>query len=106
MQLSHAAFIESVQRGAVQVHLPAKPAAEFLSRRLLLPFFVMPVLGAGVGLALIGWIFTGLLVFGVGFAIPRLIKRRAPVILLNQALTDEDVYRDLLDARLLRLESR
>jgi hypothetical protein len=104
--MSHADFVRALNDGSVRVHLPPRPAAEFLSRRLLLPFFMMPLLGAGVGLALIGWLFTGLAVFLIGFAVPRLVKRRAPVILLQQAVQDEGVYRDLLDAQVLQIESR
>jgi hypothetical protein len=88
--------------GSLRARMPPKAAAEFLSRRLLLPFFMLPLLGAGVGLALIGWFFTGLLVFLVGFIVPRLIKRNAVWILVRMALSDEGTYRDLVDAEVLK----
>ncbi|HVL59764.1 MAG TPA: hypothetical protein VM491_24995 [Burkholderiaceae bacterium] len=102
----HSQFVAAYRDATLRVSIPPQAAAEFLSRRLLLPFFMMPLLGAGVGLALIGWFVTGLLVFLVGFVVPRLIKRNAAKILLFQALYDEGVYRDLLDAGLLQFEPR
>jgi hypothetical protein len=64
----------------------------------------LPVLGGGVALALIGWIWTGLAVIVLGFVLPRLIKRSAPHFLLTQALQDERLYRDLVAAAVLKIE--
>lgn len=102
LNMSHDEFVTSLQNGTLRAQMPPKVAAEYLSRRLLLPFFILPILGAGVGLALIGWLFTGLLVFLVGFIVPRLIKRNAARILFQQALSDETTYRDLVEAGVLR----
>jgi hypothetical protein len=101
--MSHADFVTAARAGTLKAHMPPRLAADFLSRRLLLPFFVMPFLGAGVALALIGWFVSGVLVFLVGFIVPRWIKRNAPSILLNQALRDEQLYHDLLGARVLEV---
>jgi hypothetical protein len=101
--MSHAEFVNAARSGTLKARMPPRLATEYLSRRLLLPFFIMPFLGAGVALALIGWFVTGLLVFLVGFIVPRLIKRNAPSILLNQALRDEQLYHDLVGAGVLEL---
>lgn len=103
--MSHAEFVQAARTGTLKGYMPPPRAAEYLSRRLLLPFFIMPFLGGGVGLALVGWIFTGLLVFLIGFIVPRLIKRNAVPILLNQALTDERLYHDLIEAEILQVQS-
>lgn len=95
LTLTHAEFIAAYQGGDVRVNFDPKLAAQFLSARLLLPLFMMPVLGAGVALALVGWIWTGLLVIALGIIVPRLIKRGAPHFLLHQVLDDPALYQEL-----------
>ena len=75
------------------MEIDPQAAARVLSARLLLPFVMMPVLGAGVALALIGWIYTGLAVIALGFIVPRLIKRSAPHFLLQNALAGRAALR-------------
>ena len=63
----------------------------------------LPVLGIGVALALIGWIYSGLAVIAVGVVVPRLIKRSAPHFLLHDALEDQAVYEELMRRNILRI---
>lgn len=102
--MTHQEFVAAFHDGSLRVQMPPKVAAAYLSQRLLLPFFMLPVLGAGVALALIGWLVTGALVFLAGFVVPRIIKHHAVRILIHQALLDEGVYRDLLNAGVLQVE--
>lgn len=95
-KLTHAEFVASYAKGEVTVNFDPKAAAKFLSARLLLPLFMMPVLGGGVALALVGWVWTGLLVIALGIIVPRLIKRGAPHFLLQQSLSDAGLYQELL----------
>ncbi|MDH3316735.1 MAG: hypothetical protein OER43_13355 [Gammaproteobacteria bacterium] len=101
--MTHAEFVAAHARGKVRVEIDAKAAARFLSARLLLPFIMMPVLGIGVALALIGWFYTGLAVLAVGVAVPRLIKRGAPRFLLQQAIEDPSAYDALTRASVMRV---
>ena len=78
-------------------------AGRFLSARLLLPFVALPVLGSGVALALIGWIYSGLAVIALGVIVPRLIKRHAARFLLQDALQDERVYGELTRQNIMRV---
>ncbi len=71
----------------------------------MLPVMLLPLLGAGVGLALIGWLWTGLLVIAVGIIAPRLIKRSAPRFLLTQMLGDEKLYADVQQAGIMRMDT-
>jgi hypothetical protein len=87
--MTHAEFLSAYTKGRVKVSVDPAMAAKYLSARLMLPFFTMPVLGAGIALALIGWIWTGLAVIAIGFIAPRLIKRSAPHFLLTQAFQNE-----------------
>jgi hypothetical protein len=101
--VTHAEFTAAYARGEVRVQIDPQAAGRFLSARLLLPFVTMPVIGAGVAVALIGWIFTGLALIAVGFVAPRLIKRSAPLFLLRNALEDARLYEELTRSEVLRV---
>lgn len=106
LTLSHPEFITAYRNGTVIVHFDPRAAARFLSGQLLLPLFMMPVLGIGVGLALTGWVWTGLLVIALGIIVPRLIKRGAPHFLLQQVLSDANLYPELLRNGVMQLVRR
>lgn len=104
--MPHHEFVAAYRDGAVIVNFDPKLAARFLSAQLLLPLFMMPVLGIGVALALVGWIWTGLIVIALAIIVSRLIKRSAPHFLLQQALDDGNVYRNLQRAGVIRIVTR
>lgn len=99
--LTHAEFVSAYTKGEIIVNFDPKAAAKFLSARLLLPLFMMPVLGVGVALALVGWVWSGLAVIALGIIVPRLIKRGAPHFLLQQSLGDADLYQELMRNRVM-----
>ncbi len=106
LTLTHREFVQAYGEGRIIVNFDPQAAAKFLSARLLLPLFMMPVLGIGVALALSGWIWTGLLVIALGIVVPRLIKRGAPAFLMQQMLGDEGLYRDAAHAGIMHVVSR
>ena len=101
--MTHAEFVAAYARGALTIEIEPRSAARHLSARLLLPFVMMPVLGIGVALALVGWIFSGLTILALGIVAPQLIKRSAPRFLLTQALGDAAVYGELTRTGVLRV---
>jgi len=101
--MTHAEFVTAYSEGRIKVNIDPAAAAKYLSARLLLPLFMMPVLGAGVGLALIGWIWTGLAVIALGIIVPRLIKRSAPHFVLTQALQDGKIYGEVTQSGILQI---
>ena len=101
--MTHPEFVAAYARGEIKVAIDPQAAGRFLSARLLLPFVMMPVLGAGVALALIGWIYSGLAVIALGVIVPRLIKRSAPQFLLQDALKNAAVYEDLTRQNILKV---
>ncbi|MBI2296701.1 MAG: hypothetical protein HYU76_11890 [Betaproteobacteria bacterium] len=101
--MTHAEFVAAHARGEIKVQIDPQGAARFLSARLLLPFVMMPVLGTGVALALVGWIWTGLAVIAAAIIATRLIKRSAPHFILTQALQDERIYTDVTQMNVLRV---
>jgi hypothetical protein len=102
--MTHEAFVAAYRAGTIRVNIDRAEAARFLSARLLLPFVMLPVLGTGVALALIGWIWTGLIVIAAGTLAPMLIKRSAPHFIMTQALDDPKFYEDAAASGLLRIE--
>jgi hypothetical protein len=103
LPLSHRDFVNAFHDGTITVNFEPKGTARFISARLLLPLFMMPVLGIGVGLALTGWIWTGLAVIALGIIVPRLIKRGAPRFLMQQMMDDEGLYREVLHAGIMQV---
>ena len=89
--------------GRITVEFDPTRAAKFLSARLLLPLMMLPLLGAGVALVLLGWLWTGLAMVAAGMVAPRLIKRSAPRFLLTQMLSDQKLYDDAQRAGIMRL---
>ncbi|MDP1674687.1 MAG: hypothetical protein Q8L65_16430 [Burkholderiales bacterium] len=106
LNLPHREFVQAYGEGRIIVNFDPQASAKFLSAMLMLPLFVMPVLGIGVALALSGWIWTGLLVIALGIVVPRLIKRGAPHFLMQQILDDEGIYRQAVHAGILQLVRR
>jgi hypothetical protein len=104
--MTHEEFVSAYESGALRVSIDRAQAAKFVSARLLLPFVMLPVLGTGVALALVGWIWTGLVVIAVGTIAPMVIKRSAPHFVLTQALHDARFYEDAAACGLLQLDSR
>lgn len=96
--MNHQEFVDAYRNGTLNMAMSQPIAAQYLSRRLLLPLLSLPILGAGVALALIGWLYTGILVFLIAAVVPRLIKRNAVPILLYQALQDPQIYEDLRES--------
>ncbi|MGP1679808.1 MAG: hypothetical protein ACTS6J_21965 [Burkholderiales bacterium] len=101
--MTHAEFVSAYAGGRVKVAVDPAAASKYLSARLMLPFFMMPMLGAGIALALIGWIWTGLALIAIGFFVPRLIKRSAPHFVLTQAVRHEAIYREVTQAGILQI---
>jgi len=101
--MTHTEFVAAYARGEIKVEIDPKAAARHLSARLLLPFVMMPVVGIGIALALIGSFFLGLAIIALGIIIPQLIKRSAPHFLLTQALEDAGVYEEATRSQLLRV---
>jgi len=101
--MKHEEFVAAYGRGEIKIEIDPRGAARHLSARLLLPFVTMPVLGIGVALALIGWIYLGLAIIALGIIAPQLIKRSAPQFLLTQALESSAVYEEVTQSGVLRV---
>ena len=104
--ISHAEFVAAYRAGSMHVNIDRARAARFVSARLPLPLVMLPVLGTGVALALIGWIWSGVLIIAVGTVIPVMIKRSAQHFVITQALHDARFYEDAAAEGVLQIPER
>ena len=104
--MTHAQFVKAYRDSDIRVDVDRRAAARFLSARLLLPFFMLPILGAGTALALSGWVWSGLAIIGIATLAPIVIKRSAPHFVMTQALDDPRFYEDAQAAGVLRITER
>lgn len=104
--MTHAEFVNAYAAGKVKVAIDPAGAARFMSSRLLLPLFMMPVTGAGIALALTGYLWPGLAVIVASIIAPRLIKRSAPHFILTQILENEKFYDEIAQSGILRIMPR
>jgi hypothetical protein len=102
--LSHGEFVEAYRAGRVRVYVDRGRAAEFVSSRLLLPFALLPLLGAGVALALVGFIVTGLAIIAAAFVVRHLVRASSQGFVLFRSIDRAGFYRDAVAAEVLRVE--
>ena len=101
--MTHAEFVAAYRGGQLRVTVDAKGAAQLVSARLMLPFVLLPVMGAGVALALVGRTFTGAAVFLAALLVRFAVRRSAAGFVLQRALADERFYSEAVASGLIRV---
>ena len=102
--MTHDEFVAAYARGTVKVRVDREAAARLLSSRMLLPFFLLPVLGLGVGLALAGWLALGIIVFLAGLVFRYAVRSSSQGFVLARALRDAAFYDQVRSAGVLVVE--
>lgn len=90
--VAHEEFRAGLPAGRFRVVVDPKRARRYIARRLLLIVLLMPVIGVGIALALLGATWTGGLVVAAGVLLNRVVMWQAPRLLLQMALRDPSVY--------------
>jgi hypothetical protein len=101
--VTHAEFAAAWREGRVRVEVDREAAARAMSARLMLPFVLLPVMGAGVALALVGRYFIGAGVFLAALVLRFVVRRSAGGFVLQRALQDERFYSEALASGLLKI---
>jgi hypothetical protein len=101
-QVTHAEFVDAYREGRLKVHVDKSAAARMVSARLMLPLVLLPVMGLGVALALVGHFVIGALVFLAALSLRYAVRRTAPGFILRRALADEQFYAEAVASRLLK----
>ena len=85
-------FRAGLPAGRFRVIVDPKLARRFVAQRLLLIVVLMPLIGIGLALALLGARWTGALMVAAGVVLHRAVMWQAPQILLHMATRDPKVY--------------
>lgn len=101
--MSHEEFVRAFGERRLQVQIDRAAAARLVSGRLLLPFFLLPLLGLGVALALSGYLFTGIAVFLGALGLRFLVRASSRGFVLNRSLQDPAFYEEMVRRRVLIL---
>lgn len=102
--MTHQEFVAAYQQGRLRVRVDREAAARFVSGRAMLPLVLLPVLGLGVALALVGYAIAGITVFLAALVVRTLVRRSSDGFLLSRALQDSEFYRQVVAAQVLRIE--
>jgi len=103
-RVTHEEFVAAYRAGRVRVTIDRAAAARFVSGRAMLPLVMLPLLGFGVALALVGYIVTGAIIFVAALALRTLVKRSSDGFLVWRALRDSDFYEQVRAAQVLNVE--
>jgi len=103
--VTHGEFVAAYQARRIRVTIDRDAASRFLSGRALLPLVLLPLLGLGVALALMGYVVTGAAVFVAAIVVRYLVRRSSYGFLLWRALRDAEFYRQVVAAQVLTVEA-
>ena len=104
--MTHEEFVAGYHQGRLRVRIDREAAARFVSGRAMLPLVMLPILGLGVALALVGYVIAGVGVFIAALVLRFLVKRSSDGFLLWRALRDAEFYKQVLAAQVLKIEPR
>jgi hypothetical protein len=104
--MTHAEFVAAYRQGEIRVQVDRRAAERLVARRLLLPFVLLPLLGTGVALALVGHLFAGAACFIAGLALRFAVAASSKGFVLSRALQDAVFYEEVKDKGIVRVEPR
>jgi hypothetical protein len=104
--MTHGEFVAAYRDGTVQIGVDRAAAARLVSARLMLPFVLLPVLGLGVALALVGYLVTGIAVFLGALALRFLVRSSSQGFVLSRALQDPAFYEEMVARQVLRVTAK
>jgi len=102
--VTHEEFVARYQAGRIRVKIDRQAAARFVAGRTMLPLVLLPILGLGVALALVGYVIAGVTIFVATLLLRYLVRRSSDGFLMWRALQDAEFYRQVLAAKVLRIE--
>ena len=100
--MTHAEFVAAYREGRLSVQIDRDKAARFVSQRMLLPLFLLPVLGLAVALALAGWMVTGVALFVGAIGFRFIVRASGRGFVLSRSLQDPQFYEQALAAGLIQ----
>jgi hypothetical protein len=101
--MTHEEFVRGYRDGSIQVQVDRAAAARLVSARMLLPFALLPVLGLGVALALLGYLFSGIAIFLGGLALRFVVRATSQGYVLSRSLQDREFFQEALKGGLMKI---
>jgi hypothetical protein len=102
--MTHQDFVAAYHAGAIRVKIDRDAAARLVAGRSMLPLVLLPVLGLGVALAIVGHFILGAIIFVAALGVRFLVRRSSAGYLVWRALQEPEFYRELLAAQVLAIE--
>lgn len=102
--MTHAEFVAAYEAGRIRVSVNRDAASRFVARHAMLPLVLLPVLGLGVALALVGYIVTGTLIFLGALLLRFIVRRSSGDFIVWRALQNAEFYRQVTAAKVLSIE--
>jgi hypothetical protein len=102
--VTHEDFVAAYKAGRIRVKVERDAAARFVAGRARLPLVLLPLLGLGVALALVGYIVAGTIVFLAALLLRLLVRRSSDGFIVWRALQDAQFYRQAMAAQALSVE--
>jgi hypothetical protein len=99
----HEEFRAGLPAGQFRLIVNPERASKYVKHRLLLTALILPIVGAGIGMAFYGYPWIGLVLVILGVVAHRIVAHQAPKILLHMALGDAKVYHEALDFEILEV---
>ncbi|WP_151447825.1 hypothetical protein [Lacisediminimonas profundi] len=101
--VSWADFNRGLPHGRYRVVINPELAQKYVAARLLIKLISLPVLGIGVALAISGYPLAGLPLVALGLLLPRIVKKKAPQLLLHLVTRDAAIYKDAIEHEILEV---
>ena len=102
--MTHEEFVAAYREGRLAVQVDAKAAAQLVSARMMLPLFLLPVIGLGVALALTGYLITGIVLFVGALAFRHFVRASSRGFILRRSLEDSDFYQHVVTTGILVIQ--
>jgi hypothetical protein len=102
--MTHAEFVAAYEAGRIRVSVNRDAASRFVAGHSMLPLVLLPVLGLGVALALVGYVIAGTLVFLAALLLRFVVRRSSGGFILWRALQDAEFYRQATAERVLSID--
>ena len=104
--LPHRELIDGYSGGRLTILVDRARAAEFVSKRMMLPFVLLPFFGSAVALALIGKYLAAVLLFVAGLALRFAVRRTSADFVMQRALREGEFYFEAAKAGVVRVQPR
>ena len=99
----HEAFRAGLPAGQFRLIVNPERAGKYVKHRLMLTALILPIVGAGIGMAWYGYRWIGLAMVIFGVVAHRIVAHQAPKILLYMALHNAKIYNEAIDFEILEV---